>query len=54
MQEYYRLNTTVLSDTYKYLNYMFRPLRNIVGLDTAPEEKKLYNIIWYSTNVGVV
>jgi len=26
MQGYYRLNTTILSDTYKYLNYMFRPL----------------------------
>jgi len=26
MQGYYRLNTTILSDTYQYLNYMFRPL----------------------------
>ena len=26
MQGYYRLNTTVSSDKYKYVNYMFRPL----------------------------
>jgi len=26
MQGYYHLNTTILSDTYEYLNYMFRPL----------------------------
>jgi len=26
MQGYCHLNTTVLSDTYKYVNYMFQPL----------------------------
>ena len=26
IQGYYRLSTTILSDTYKYVNNMFRPL----------------------------
>ena len=53
MAGYYRLNTTILSDAYKYLNYMFRPLLPSSGWIEYKTEK-LHNIIWYSTNISVV
>ena len=46
-----RLNTNILSDTYKYL-YMFRPLWPSSGWIQYHE--KTINIAWYSTNVSVV
>jgi len=53
MQDYYRLNTTILSDTYKYFNYMFRPLwPSSVWIQY--QGKKIHNISWYSTNINVV
>jgi hypothetical protein len=47
MQGYYRLNTTILSDTYKYANYTFRPFWPSSGW-IQYQRKKLRNIIWYS------
>jgi len=43
MQGYYRLNTTMLSDTYKYVNYMFRPLWPSSGWIQHQKKKKLHN-----------
>ena len=49
---YYRLNTTILSDTYKYLNYMFHPLwPSSVWLQH--QKQKLHDIIWHRTNICV-
>jgi len=53
MQGYYRLNTPILSDTYKYLNYMFRPLLPSSGW-VEYQRKKIHNTTWYSTNISVV
>ena len=49
----YHLNTTILSDIHKYLNYMFRPLWPLSGCVTISDEK-LYNKMWYISNISVV
>ena len=51
MQGYYRLNTTLLSDTYKCQLHV-SAFMAIVRLDTKSEEK-LHNTIWYRRNIVV-